>query len=656
MALSGNAITNDYNGRYYKFEWTCTQDIATNKTKVTWELGAYGGSAEWYAERTLKLTVNGTELVSKTNRVERYTGKISGGSFTLTHDSSGNRTFTVDIQAAVYVTEVNLTRNKTFTLNTIPRAATLTSAPNFTSADSPKIVYSNPAGNSVTSLEACISLDGSKADIPYRSIPKTGTEYTFNLTTAEKNTLLNATTSGNSRSVKFFIKTVIGGETFYSQLTKTFSISSSSSAPTITGTVYDSNSTTTKLTGDSSKLIKGYSNAYFSIGASAATGASITSQSCTNGSYKSTSSTGTFNGVTSGSFVFSVKDSRGNVASKTVTKTVIDYFKPTVDIEQYLNTDGELSISISGTFFNNSFGAYNNNITCYLAVWDLEEDMPATTAVTANISGDNFTYTTTRTGLDYRKRYGIYFIVQDKLANAYVDISTTSEPVFDWGKDDFNVNVPFKMEGATTLRKSDKNIVLAGDGGHIYLRPNGDENTDGELIIKSNGDIETDGVITTQDAIISYNSLQAPVISGGYVQSNQGITCKGYLKFGDVFMGDMTILHTDSGRFMHESHSISLTGTNRITKQINGYICVWYLYLDGTMYSSNINYTFIPKHIVNMPSKNITMVVGAEDAGNIGCKTLFVEDNGTTTTIKGHTANDDSTHNNKWVLRYIIGW
>ena len=88
----------------------------------------------------------------------------------------------------------------------------------------PTITYSNPAGNSASSLQACISLTGANADVGYRDISKTGTSYTFNLTTAERNVLRNACTTSNSRKVTFFVRTVIGGNTFYSTIERTLTI------------------------------------------------------------------------------------------------------------------------------------------------------------------------------------------------------------------------------------------------------------------------------------------------------------------------------------------------------------------------------------------------------------------------------------------------
>lgn len=64
----------------------------------------------------------------------------------------------------------------TITLDKIPQHAYLTGI-NSTTFDSinsaPIIYYTNPAGNDLDSLQACISLDRANDDIKYRDIPKT---------------------------------------------------------------------------------------------------------------------------------------------------------------------------------------------------------------------------------------------------------------------------------------------------------------------------------------------------------------------------------------------------------------------------------------------------------------------------------------------------
>lgn len=125
MALSGSASTNSYDGRYYKVSWTATQDVAKNTSTISYTVEALGGESSWYAERTLEVIVAGTTVVNKTDRVERREDEIKKGTVTVTHDTEGNKSFSISIRAAVYYPTVNCTANKSFTLNTIPRKSTM---------------------------------------------------------------------------------------------------------------------------------------------------------------------------------------------------------------------------------------------------------------------------------------------------------------------------------------------------------------------------------------------------------------------------------------------------------------------------------------------------------------------------------------------------
>ena len=337
MALSGSVTTSSWSAsdgttRNYTLSWTATQSVANNTSTVKWTLKATGSYAYNVAERTLKAVVAGTTVYSKTDRVMRSPSTISSGTVTVTHSSTGTASFTVSLQAAVYVSSVNCTGSKTFTLDTIPRQATLSSAPNFNDEGNPAITYSNPAGSAVTSLQACIAnTAGSVIYVPYRDISKTGTSYTFSLTTAERNTLRNACTTANSMSVKFYVKTVIGGSTFYSTLTKTLSIVNAT--PTITVSAKDTNAAALALTVDESKVIKGYNSVAVSMTATALKGATITNSYITNNGKIHDITSGTINNVENGSFEFFAQDSRGNTVTKTITLNVVNYVTLTANVE-----------------------------------------------------------------------------------------------------------------------------------------------------------------------------------------------------------------------------------------------------------------------------------------------------------------------------------
>ena len=133
MALSGSLTTDPYkeeNGdenRYYKLTWKATQSTAENKSTISWTLEACNAenNNEWFAERTLKVTIDGSTVYSKTDRVVRYAGEITSGKVTLSHSATGSKSFKVSIEAAVYGSSVNVTGSKSFTLDTIPRYPTV---------------------------------------------------------------------------------------------------------------------------------------------------------------------------------------------------------------------------------------------------------------------------------------------------------------------------------------------------------------------------------------------------------------------------------------------------------------------------------------------------------------------------------------------------
>lgn len=120
MALSGYFDTNSYEGRFYRFEWSATQNQANNTSTIAWTLSAlgYGG---WVAERTVNLVAGGATRFYKTDRVQRYPGTVATGSFTITHDSAGNASFSATLQVAIYDSSITGAGSGSWALNRINR-------------------------------------------------------------------------------------------------------------------------------------------------------------------------------------------------------------------------------------------------------------------------------------------------------------------------------------------------------------------------------------------------------------------------------------------------------------------------------------------------------------------------------------------------------
>lgn len=378
---------------------------------------------------------------------------LKSGSATIPHNSDGTKSisysFSVSSISASYLPG-SASKSGSMTLTAIPRQATITSAPNFNDEENPTISYNNGAGNTVTSLQACISLDGSKDDIAYRDISKTSSSYTFNLTDAERNVLRNACTTSNSRNVIFFVQTVLNGQTYRSTLTKTLNIVNAT--PTIEATAKDTNSTSLELTGSENKIIKGYNTIAVNMTATALKGATISSYKITNGSNTINSSSGEFNNVESESFDFTVTDSRGNTFKKTLVKTLVDYIRPTANVKADISPDGIITGTISGNFFNGSFGSKSNTLSVQYNYKTVDGSYGSWKSATATKSGNTYTADFTISGLDYRNKYVVRAMVFDKLYTKYSNEPTLNcLPVFDWSENDFNFNVPINVSGNVSL-------------------------------------------------------------------------------------------------------------------------------------------------------------------------------------------------------------
>lgn len=456
MAVTGytNAIVTPWDT--LQFSWSRTDySIPNNKSSVYWELKLIAGEYGYIYSIPLRawaVNVNGTEYSGSVSvAINNWqTRVLASGTTEIPHNADGSKTFSYSF-SQVFNIDFNgwvgtISGSGTGTLDTIPRQAALTSAPHFTDEDNPTITYSNPAGNAVDSLQACIaSADGHSLYAAYRDIDKNGTSYTFNLTEAERGALRWATINSNTLTVKFYVTTVIGGVTYYSTLDKILTIANAQ--PVLNPSVKDVGTLSTQLTGDANKIIKGFNYLEVSSGAAAVKGSSIKSQRITCGGLVIDGASGGFSNAESAAVVFSATDSRGNTTTQTVNKTLIDYIRLTCDLAAANpTTDGEAAIEISGNYYNGSFGAVNNSLAVAYRYKENDGAYSEWIAAEATISGNTYKAAATLTGLNYRSAYTIQARAIDAVGNISgvpvlsVEKKVKTIPVFDWGENDFNVN------------------------------------------------------------------------------------------------------------------------------------------------------------------------------------------------------------------------
>lgn len=636
-----------------------SQDIANNTSTVTASVIAnYNGGTYNRSGNNGTLTLNGQNY-SFHGTFNMGMSKESGTTtmYTVTatvpHNSDGSKTVSASVSYPT-VTWGTLTASNSLKLTQIPRKATVVSAPDFNDEENPTITYSNPAGSAVTSLKACISLTGAADDIAYRDISKTGTSYTFNLTEAERSVLRKATASSNSRTVRFYVQTVISGVTNLHYLEKTLTIVNAK--PSLSPTVVDVDSVMLGLTGNSSRIVKYYSNPKYTVNATALKGASISSYKVTCGSQVLTTATGTFYDVESGSISLTATDTRGNSTTKTVSLTLVNYVKLTCNPTfSPPSTSGSMSFTIRGNYFSGSFGSVSNTLTVqyrykYTTDAGTEVGWSNWTSVSPTISGTTYTVTPSLSGLNYLYSYTFQARAVDKIATVESAEKTIQTlPVFDWGKNDFNINgnLGFSGKGTVLRRNGDNgNIVLsapdATDG--IFLRPSGSGSSTGQAILSKAGNLTVNG------NVVATGSLNGASLSLSGSASVKSLTIDGRQ------FGAQKILWTGVW-YMTANHTVQLAES--INKQPNGIVLTWSGYASGAAENSYIQHFFIPKeYLVSADARGVCLVLAKRSFSTIGTKYVYVNDN----TIVGHESNNASgtangiTYNNaSFVLRCVWG-
>lgn len=450
MASNFTLNSQSYQGRYMRLDCVQQQDAATNTSVINWTLTVAGGSANYYTTGPTTATIGGQVVydVPKVyyNEYAFPAGKGSvSGSITVPHQQDGSLTVECGITTAIY-TGVLETRSGSWTLDTIPRIASLTDAPDFSDEDDPVISYSNPLGEAAEVLQACISLTSIKADVPYRSIPKTGSSYTFCLTDSERAALRNATVNGSSRNVYFMLKMTAGGKTTRASLKRTLTIVNAQ--PAVTATVTDSNPVTAALTGDpAGTLVRYCSDAVVEAVCVPQKGAQMQQYQLSYNGKVYRENPITLQGVESGLFILTATDSRGNTTTLPVQRSVIPYVKLTCDLDNpKIDVSGNVTVRVSGNWFGGAFSTGRENSLLAQVRWKesgadwTEEQWKEMVAVP---NGDAYTAVCDLTiaNFDNRKAY----VFQARAIDAVTEVlsgecTARSLPIFDWGEKDFNIN------------------------------------------------------------------------------------------------------------------------------------------------------------------------------------------------------------------------
>ena len=249
--------------------------------------------------------------------------------------------------------------------------AKITEAPNINIGNNATVKYTNPGG--YTTVVGIYNTAGSVAIAEYRST--SGGTYTFSFTTTEINNMYAQTPKANQVTLRYYLRTTCNGSNYYHYVDRTFSVVNSN--PTFSNFTYqDINSKTLALTGDSSKIIKKYSNLKVTISAANKMVAQnlatpvnynvIAGNSSISVAYSSTADvTGTINNVNSNDVTVYAVDSRGNQTSKAKSFSVVNYTECSIKTLRIDRVDGvgeNIQLTMTGTYSTANFGTTTNNI------------------------------------------------------------------------------------------------------------------------------------------------------------------------------------------------------------------------------------------------------------------------------------------------------
>ena len=407
---------------------------------------------------------------------------IYSGTVNVPHSSTSAQSFSLGwrLYGRVFVGGDSVTPNlpsgvdtgpQYFVLDAIVRSAFIESILDgltiCTDEDSLKMLYNNPMQNEATLLQAGISVsNGAEMEVPYRSISKTGTVYTFNLTTSEWAAIYAKTLDKKVTTcpIRFYLKStvpVLNGSSTETRVDyKDATMNFINYLPTMNPVLKDINPVTVNITGNENVFVRHASNVQFNLNASAKKQAKLTNYYAANGDNTVFATSGVLEAVTGNDFNMQVFDSRGFYAAVQETHNVtagnwIEYVPLTCAVKNgLLDANGNLVVTISGKYFGGSFGAVDNSLHLEYNIrksGDVDVWTPVYVSNVPTDSNNNYTYSFTISDLDYTDRYLLTVRATDQI-NQEGSITETiigAVPVFDWGKNDFAFYVPVTINGAS---------------------------------------------------------------------------------------------------------------------------------------------------------------------------------------------------------------
>ena len=364
--------------------WENSVDTNNNKSNVGWRvsLQSTGSYSFGTIGSTIVVNIGGNQVYnsySQKNLSAYSTITIGEGSLDIWHDNDGSKSIYCEASytqtASAYYTPGNMKCWGNYGLTKINRYATISKADNITDEQNPKMWFDNPAN-----YDLAFQLKVGATHIAIREKVSKSSPYTFILTDEEKKLLLQKAQNSNTITITYVVGTYIGNSVeHWEENRKTFTVVNAN--PIFSNFVYeDTDAKTLALTGDSQALVKGYSDIKATVSTA---NKAVAQKEALMSKYRmqvgekqveenySDDEDVVLNlqdPLMSTISLYAI-DSRGNSTLKQVTPTKwINYTSLQENglIMTAERSDGgvsqEVTISISGKFWNDNFGEVENHI------------------------------------------------------------------------------------------------------------------------------------------------------------------------------------------------------------------------------------------------------------------------------------------------------
>lgn len=502
------------------------------------------------------------------------------------------------------------------------------------------ILLDNTLGNSLTSIEVAISaVETGQIICDYRSIDKTTRYYSFHFTEEEMDQFIALCSYNKTTApIRYHLRYEYDGQTYNSYKDATFKINANA-AVTIKPIAYDTFADTVRLTGDENVIIRGYSVVYANANATFYYGALQQSQSIVCGSRTIGLSSAYIDNPQSGTFKYTITDTNGYTIIETIEKPFIDYTSLTCSLKAALpTTAGTCELKIQGSYFNDTFGAVDNSLALHYRYKAEGEEYGNWITITPTISGHSYTATVTATGLDYQKAYTFQARATDELAIVLSnEDSVRAKPVFDWGKNDFKVNVP---------------LIIPHGAEHGIFSYNSNGDSVNVIQPSNNGD----------NLVIGWGNYSKKLGNTNIYGDSINLTTNpgNKVSINGYKYGVNNVLWNSGGYAMNASQTATLSQS--VSAQAHGIILIFSYYYNNTGDDSHFCSFFVPKEFVaTFPGVGMVFNMRRHMVFAPATKYLYI----TNTKITGHANNWESGTantaagvnwaNNTFVMRRVIG-